>query len=233
VLRAHVAGSVRRLDLVSAGQDEPEPRPRVQEPADTTPSASTSPSPTLAPLAAPKPPTVKAEPGYRSVAFTLAAPGAGDGTGVTRHLEVNTGKGWKKGDNAVVPVRQGGDQACVSARTVARDEAGRTRPSKPARSCGRAEPRTVRLVRTDDACTAGAGCRWYNVYVAGFASGTSPQAFVYDGAGNLWCDCSFRRVQVGKDGRGAQVHEWQVTPGRFNSYVTLVVDGVRSRVFVP
>ncbi len=121
----------------------------------------------------------------------------------------------------------------MRARTVVGDDAGREKASKPVRTCGSAEQRVVRLVRTADPCSAGTGCRWYDVYVEGFASGTSPRAYIYDDNGSLWCDCTFRPVQVGPNGRGAQVHEWQVTPGRFNSTVTLVVDGVRQQVFVP
>ncbi len=221
-------GATAFVVAASRGDAEPAANP----PATTTPSETPTPTPTAEPLVAPKPPKVTARPGYRSVTFTLAAPRAVPGT--TQHLEVNRGQGWQRAvDHAKVPTKQGGERGCLTARTVVGDDTGREKAGRPVRSCGRAEPRTVRLVRTADSCTAGAGCHWYDVHVAGFATGTAPQAFIYDSAGHLWCDCTFRRVHVGKDGHGAQIHEWQVTPGRFNSYVTLVVDGVRQRVFVP
>ena len=221
--------------LVNAGEGDPA-TPAAELTPGTTSSAVTEPTeastPTARPLARPAPPRVKAAPGYRSVVFALATTKA-KRPGIERATEVNAGHGWKPMARFTLPTREGGDRGCIQARTVDRDGAGQQATSNPVRSCGTAAPRSVRLVRTADACTAGAGCHWYNVYVEGFASGTSPQAFVYDAAGNPWCDCTFRPVQVGKDGRGAQIHEWQVTPGRFNSYVTLVVDGVRQQVFVP
>ncbi|MFC4784310.1 serine/threonine-protein kinase [Nocardioides sp. MAHUQ-72] len=217
--------------LVTASQgepDRPEADPGPGSSAEPTATDSTSP----APLDRPAAPKVAASPGYRSVVFTLTAPRA-TGDDVERRVEVRTPNGWKATDRFALPTDEGGRRGCVSARTVDTDGTGQRATSKPVRSCGTARPRTVRLVRTDDACTAGPGCRWYNVYVEGFATGSSPQAFVYGASGEPWCDCTFRKVRVGKDGRGAQVHEWQVTPGRFNAKVTLVVDGVRQQVFVP
>lgn len=213
--------------VVSAHRGEP-----GRQAAEPTPSEAIATSSSPSPLAHPAPPRVKATSGYRSVVFTLAAAKA-KRAGVERRTEVDAGHGWKAASRFTLPTREGGDRGCVRVRTVVADGAGQHATSKPVRHCGTATPRSVRLVRTDDACTAGDGCHWYNVYVEGFASGTSPQAFVYDASGNLWCDCTFRPVQVGKNGRGAQIHEWQVTPGRFNGYVTLSVDGVRQRVFVP
>ncbi len=209
----------------AAAGPTPDPTPTATEPS---PASATS----ARPLARPAPPHVKAGPGYRSVVFTLE-PRKARRADVERKVQVDAGHGWKPASRFSLPTRQGGDRGCIRARTVAADGTGRRAASRPVRACGTAAPRSVRLVRTDDRCTAGAGCHWYDVHVEGFAPGTSPQAFVYDAAGNPWCDCTFRPVQVGKDGRGAQVHEWQVTPGRFNGYVTLVVDGVRQQVFVP
>ena len=235
VAAAAVGAVVLTGVLVNAGAGDPG-TPAAEPTPGTTSSAAAEPTeatiPTARPLTRPAAPRVEAAPGYRSVVFALAATKA-KRPGIDRAVEVNAGHGWKPVARFTLPTREGGDRGCIRARTVDQDDAGRQATSKPVRGCGTAAPRSVRLVRTDDACTAGAGCHWYNVYVEGFAPGTSPQAFVYDAAGNPWCDCTFRPVQVGKDGRGAQIHEWQVTPGRFNSYVTLVVDGVRQQVFVP
>ena len=234
LLAAAVAAVAVTAVVVDASEGEPD-----QPAADPSPSVATSAEPTEAitsatarPLARPAPPRVEASPAYRSVVFSLAATKARH-PDIRRKVEVNAGHGWRPAARFDLPTREGGDRGCIRARTVDADDTGRLATSRPVRSCGTAALRSVRLVRTDDLCTAGADCHWYNVYVEGFAPGTSPQAFVYDASGNPWCDCTFRQVQVGKDGRGAQVHEWQVTPGRFNSYVTLVVDGVRQQVFVP
>jgi hypothetical protein len=233
-LVAAAAVAAVAVTAVVVGAREGDPGPSAGPSPETTEAVADEPSetPSAAPLARPAPPKLTARPGYRSVVFALSAPTGGRGE-VERRVEVRTPDGWKAGRRYTLPTRQGGQRGCVTARTVASDDSGQEATSKVVRSCGTAQPRTVRLVRTDDSCSAGAGCRWYDVEVAGFASGTSPQAFVYDASGNPWCDCTFRRVHVGKDGRGAQVHEWQVTPGHFNSTVTLVVDGVRQSVFVP
>jgi hypothetical protein len=90
----------------------------------------------------------------------------------------------------------------------------------------------VSFVRTADACSNGSGCHWYNVYAAGFATGTNPKAMIYNSSGQPWCDCVFHPIKIGKDGRGQQVHEWQV-PSGYGYTVTLDIDGVRQSVFLP
>jgi len=166
------------------------------------------------------------------VSFALAAPKAK--AGLDPVVQVNTGDGWTDASSkrVTVPTRQGGDRGCLSARTLVTD-GDQQAASDPVRACGTAAPRVVRLVRTADACSNGAGCHWYNVYAEGFATGTAPKAFIYDSPGHPWCACSFHPIRIGKDGRGAQVHEWQVAPGAFARNVTLSIDGVTQVVYVP
>lgn len=236
VAAAAVAAVAVTAVVVDARRGEPGPSAGPTRESTEAVAGEPSETPSVAPLARPAAPRVTARPGYRSVVFALSAPSGGPSRGkdsVERRAEVRTPRGWEPVRRYSLPTRQGGERGCVTARTVATDDSGQEATSRVVRRCGTAQPRTVRLIRTDDACTAAAGCRWYDVRVAGFASGTSPQAFVYDASGNPWCDCTFRPVHVGKDGRGTQVHEWQVTPGSINGTVTLVVDGVRQSVFVP
>ncbi|MGZ4448856.1 MAG: serine/threonine-protein kinase [Nocardioides sp.] len=204
--------------------------------ADPTPSAPTSassPSASAAPLPTPAAPKLTAKAGYRSVAFTVYRPARA--AGLTQALQVDSGDGWTTatGKRVVVATRQGGDRGCLRARAVVSDGSGAEQPGKVARLCTSSAPRVVRLVRTNDACSNGAGCHWYNVYAEGFASGVAPKAFIYDSPGHPWCQCDFRPIHIGKDGRGAQVHEWQVAPGAFARNVTLSIDGVTEVVYVP
>ena len=225
---------------VGAGGDEdraPAATPTQHLATDATGSPTPTATPTEAvetikPLADPGPPRVHAHAGYRSVRFTLAPPRK-QRHGVERRMQVDAGHGWKTAHRVVsVPTRVGGARACVRVRTLDSDGSFQKATSKPVRSCGRAQPRTVRFVRTADACTNGSSCHWYDVYASGFASGTTPTAYVYNSAGQPWCDCVFHPIRIGNDGRGAQVHEWQVPEG-YRTNVTLDIDGVRQTVYLP
>ncbi|MBB6628831.1 serine/threonine protein kinase [Nocardioides sp. KIGAM211] len=200
------------------------------EPASSGPAAGSSESP-AANIDAPEAPTVKARPGYRSVVFSVTPASTSGEQRIEADLD---GQGWEEADDPLrVPTEQGGARGCVQVRTVAVSDTGDEAASEPVKACGKAKPRTVRLVRTNDECAAAPGCRWYNVYITGFASGSDQQAVIYDSTGSPWCDCTFNKIRVKDDGRGAQIHEWQVAPGSIDGYVTLVVDGIGQRVFVP
>jgi hypothetical protein len=164
--------------------------------------------------------------------------------GARYHAEVFEAGVWTASPRTFsVGTKEGGDSACARVRLVAvRDD--EKRPGEPTKRCGVSAPRTVNLVRTDIPCqdvSKGPNCVYYDVVVAGFASGSNPRAFVYKPNGDFWCSsCSttdFRRIHVGKDGRGRQhglgssPGEWQVPGG--TGRVILDVDGVRQEVVIP
>ncbi|NYD40780.1 serine/threonine-protein kinase [Nocardioides panaciterrulae] len=235
---AVVAVAVTAVAVGAGGGDDRAP---AATPTRSSVGATGSPSPTstptetvetIRPLADPGPPRVHAHAGYRSVRFTIDPPRK-QRHGIERTMQVDAGHGWRTARRVVsVPTREGGARACVRVRTLDVDGSLQQATSKPVRSCGTAQPRAVRFVRTADACTNGANCHWYDVYAVGFTPGTAPTAYVYNSAGQPWCDCTFHRIRIGKDGRGAQVHEWQVPEG-YRTNVTLDIDGVRQTVYLP
>ncbi|WP_435746783.1 hypothetical protein, partial [Nocardioides sp. SYSU DS0663] len=219
------------LVSTSAGDDEPlAAAPSDQASADVSPDAAAT--PTLEPLPEPDAPTADARPAYRSVRFTVRPPRTPDQTTV----QVDDGSGWRTLRTSAVAVRteQGGERACLDARTVVRGEDGRTATSDVARSCGRAEPRTVRLVRTPGECTTVSQgftypCQWYGVEVAGFASGSRPRAELRPAEASRFC-VQFERcrpVPVNADGRG-RIPQWFRVATDSGVWV-LSVDGVTTR----
>jgi hypothetical protein len=212
---------------IGAGSDDDTTTPVADDPT-TSPSAQPSgtsePSPTPP---APKPPRVTAKPAYRAVVFEVAAP-AGAGREAT--VEYRAGDTWTPAKRSVsVPTKQGGDRACLVARSVAEES---SEPSRTVRTCGRAQPRTVRFIRnTADPCvnSVGGPCTWYDVAVTGFAGPGSTLVRVRrpDGASFCGGPCDFDRIRIGKDGRGYLPRDWKIS--RDEGMVILDVDGVTAR----
>jgi serine/threonine protein kinase len=208
---------------IGAGSDD-DASPVAEEPTTTVDSPSPDPSDTPAPP--PPPPRVAAEPGYRSVVFTVTPPAARSG----ERVEYRRGDSWRRATRRVsVPTERGGERACLIARTAAVDGG---EPSRTVRTCGRAEAATVRFIRnTDDACvnSVGGPCTWYDVAVTGFPSSASPLVEVRrpDGASFCGGPCDFDRIRVGKDGRGYLPRDWKIS--RDEGVVILDVAGVTGR----
>lgn len=204
---------------VSVGRSGPDPS--------SAPGADPGASSSRVAAPAPAPPTVSARPGYRSVTFAIA------GAGATERTEYDAGDGWQPATGRTVEVltTQGGERACITARTVGADP---DTTSDEIRACGRARPRTVALVRTPGACTSEANgytypCQWYGVRVSGFASRTAPLARLRPADQDRWCvaydEC--RRVRVTADGRGRIDRYFRILTD--SGTWVLDVDGVRSR----
>jgi hypothetical protein len=193
----------------------------------TTGADSPSPEPSDSAAPAPQPPRVTARSAYRSVVFTVAP---AEGPGEEPAVEYRDGDTWQPARGRVsVPTKQGGDRACLIARSAAVDGG---EPSRTVRTCGRAEPATVRFVRnTDDACvnSVGGPCTWYDVAVTGFPSSASPVVRVRRPDGTSFCGgpCDFDRIRVGKDGRGYLARDWKIS--RDEGVVVLDVAGVTGR----
>jgi hypothetical protein len=212
----------------------------ARDPADDDPtvtpgpngSPSPSPSRTIEPLATPAAPAVRARPGYRAVAFLLEGPDAAEG--VDQHVEYDDGSGWAAARHRLrIPTEQGGDRACIRLRTVVRDDQGQEATSEPSRSCGRAAPRTVRLVRTPDSCADTINgfdypCQWYGVVATGFATGATPLARLRPVDETEYCaDFDCQRLTVGEDGRASLTHYFKIF--RDSGVYVLDLDGVQTR----
>jgi serine/threonine protein kinase len=201
-----------------------------------TPEPSDSPSPstsqTVEPLDTPAAPVARARPGYRSVAFLLERPDAV--VGIDQRVEYDDGSGWAPARHRLrVPTEQGGDRTCIRLRTVVHDDQGQAATSEPGRSCGRAAPRTVRLVRTADSCADTINgfdypCQWYGVVATGFATGATPLARLRPVDETEYCaDFDCQRLTVGKDGRASLTHYFKIF--RDSGVYVLDLDGVQTR----
>lgn len=225
-----VIGGVAYAAVLGSGDDDPGTQPTAPtttpDPATSSVDATTA----VAVITAPEPPELSAAPGYRSVQFTLGSPPKVEGA--TLSMQVRSDKTWAQvGRRVVVPAAMGGRQVCVQARAVATALDGSdSKRSDTVRQCGRARPATVAFIRTDDPCvnSVGGPCTWYDVRVSGFPSGANPPATVRRVDGGSWCNgCAWKRVQVGKDGRGYLRHDWKIS--RDEGEVILDVMGVTGR----
>jgi hypothetical protein len=232
-LVAAVAGAVY---LVHAARDDGPglagPGPGHTPSTPISGATATSDGPTIRPLAVPDAPRARTRPGYRSVSFVVADPRPVDG--VEQQIEVRTGSGWAPAQQRLrVPTEQGGDRACVSLRTVARDAEGQQATSEVSRSCDRAAPRTVRLVRTPGSCSDTINgftypCQWYGVVATGFADGADPLARLRPVDEGTYCaDFDCQRVPVGDDGRGRLTHYFRIFTD--SGVYVLDLDGVTTR----
>jgi tRNA A-37 threonylcarbamoyl transferase component Bud32 len=234
VAAALVAGVALAGYLVHAARDD---GPSLAGP-DQNPSApvsgatAASGAPSIQSLAVPAAPRARARPGYRSVSFLVAEPRPADG--VEQQIEVRTGTGWAPAERRLrVPTRQGGDRACVRLRTVARDTQGQQATSDVSRTCDRAAPRTVRLVRTPGSCSDTINaytypCQWYGVVATGFADNATPLARLRPVDQDRYCaDFDCQRVPIGDNGRGRLTHYFRIFTD--SGVYVLDLDGVTTR----
>jgi serine/threonine protein kinase len=196
----------------------------------TSPSATTSAR--ILPLATPVPPAARPQARYRSVTFLVAPPPRVEG--VTQQVEYDAGSGWAPARRRLtIPTEQGGDRACIRLRTVASDARGQQQTSATDRACGRAAPRTVRLVRTPDPCSDTINgfdypCQWYGVVATGFADGATPLARLRPVDEQEYCvdfDCA--RLTVGDDGKLNEDRYFKIFTD--SGVYVLDLDGVQTR----
>jgi hypothetical protein len=197
--------------------------------ADQTPSSAAS---SVTPLATPPAPDGRARAGYRAVSFVIPRPEPVEGA--EQRVEYDAGSGWAPARHRLrVPTEQGGERACIRLRTVVSDDAGRRATSPAGRVCGRAAPRTVRLVRTPGACSDTINgftypCQWYGVVATGFADGANPLARLRPVDQDAYCaDFDCQRVPIGDHGRGRLTHYFRIFTD--SGLYVLDLDGVTTR----
>jgi hypothetical protein len=206
-----------------------------------SPDAPTSPSPTdveatpdpdVAPVAAK--PRLEVTPGYRSI--LVRATKVPDGLTLQRRVGDDD---WRDvAQESRVSAVRGGDRVCAGFRFVREGASLPAGAGDVVRSCGRAKPPSIQLIRTSIECTSAnqaAGCRYYNIRAAGFEPGSEPLVYLYTRGTTLFCPaCVPRPMTMDETGRGvhdgprpSSLGEVQITPSSVYPRVTVEIDGVR------
>ncbi|GAA2105184.1 Ig-like domain-containing protein [Nocardioides furvisabuli] len=169
-----------------------------------------------------------AAPNYRQVDFSgWSAPGA-NGRPVLG-TQYRTDGGWVDGGSVQWPTMQGGDQRCISIRTVAEGATPSDRLYSTERQlCGSAQPRQVIVYFSNapdptDACTA--RCDWIHYRLEGFRSNAGYVAAATQNGGP--CGGAFPNAPLrttGGDGRLDFTTKYWYTG--CNESVTVTVDGI-------